>query len=278
MAMRAIEAAGSSLQPWLDRVITGDCVDVLEQLPEASVDLIFADPPYNLQLQNTLIRPDRSLVDAVDDEWDQFESFAAYDQFTRRWLSACRRVLKETGTIWVIGSYHNIYRVGGVLQDLGYWFLNDIVWVKANPMPNFRGVRFTNAHETLLWCKKSAGARGYTFNYHEMKADNGGKQMRSDWRFSLCTGGERLRDEQGNKLHPTQKPLPLVDRIVRASSQPGDVVLDPFAGTGTTAVAAQRHDRRYIAIEREPLYAAAAEARLAGEREAFEAPMVAFGS
>ena len=192
--------SGSSLQNWLDRVVCGDCLDVLERLPAQSVDMIFADPPYNLQLRNELQRTDGSLVDAVDDAWDQFDSFAEYDEFTRAWLRACRRVLKDSGTIWVIGSYHNIYRVGGTLQDLGFWVLNDVIWVKANPMPNFRGVRFTNAHETLLWCKKSERSTGIAFNYQDMKRENGGKQMRSDWYFPICGGTERLRDAEGNKI------------------------------------------------------------------------------
>jgi len=277
MAASRTPSIKSDLSPWLDKVIQGDCVSVLETMPADSADLIFADPPYNLQLQNTLIRPDTSVVDAVDDEWDQFESFAAYDDFTRRWLTACRRVLKDTGTLWVIGSYHNIYRVGTVLQDLGYWFLNDVLWVKSNPMPNFRGVRFTNAHETLLWCKRSSEAKGYCFNYHDMKAVNGGKQMRSDWYFPLCTGQERLRDRQGNKIHPTQKPLALLERVVLAASQPGDVVLDPFGGVGTTAVAAVRHGRHHISIELEPRYCQAAEDRIERELAAAE-PLLATGS
>lgn len=266
MAIPIRDPETAQLKPWLDRVVLGNCVEVLAQLPDQSVDLIFADPPYNLQLQNTLIRPDRSVVDAVDDDWDQFDSFAAYDEFSHAWLAQCQRVLKDTGTLWVIGSYHNIFRVGRVLQDLGYWILNDVVWVKANPMPNFRGVRFTNAHETLIWCKRSAAAKGYTFNYHEMKSENGGKQMRSDWRFPLCTGGERVKGDDGTKLHPTQKPLSLLERVVRASSAPGQVVLDPFAGVGTTAVAALRNERHFIAIEQEPDYVAAARERLSQEQ------------
>ncbi len=278
MAVRRLERLNVGIERWHDSFVCGDCRDVLAQLPDRSVDLIFADPPYNLQLQNTLVRPDRSVVDAVDDAWDQFDSFASYDAFTRQWLAACRRVLKDHGTLWVIGSYHNIYRVGATLQDLGFWFLNDVVWVKSNPMPNFRGVRFTNAHETLLWCKKSPDAKGYDFNYHEMKAENGGKQMRSDWYFPLCTGGERLRDEEGHKIHPTQKPLALVERIVRACSDPGDLVLDPFAGVGTTAVAAVRNDRRFVCIEQEATYVAAAEERLARERAKLAQRLVAVGS
>ncbi|MBI5832911.1 MAG: site-specific DNA-methyltransferase [Armatimonadetes bacterium] len=271
-------ANGSSLQNWLDRVVCGDCLDVLERLPAQSVDMIFADPPYNLQLRNELVRTDGSLVDAVDDAWDQFGSFAEYDQFTRAWLKACRRVLKDSGTIWVIGSYHNIYRVGGALQDLGYWVLNDVIWVKANPMPNFRGVRFTNAHETLLWCKKSERSTGISFNYQDMKRENGGKQMRSDWYFPICGGLERLRDADGNKVHPTQKPLGLIERVVRSSTRPGDVVLDPFAGVGTTAVAALRHGRHYIGIEQESEYCTAARERIEREQQAVTMPMLAAGA
>ena len=245
----------------LDRIYTGDCIEVLAGLPEKSIDLVFADPPYNLQLQSTLRRPNLSVVDAVDDEWDRFSDFAAYDAFTRAWLSACRRVLKDDGTLWVIGSYHNIYRVGSILQDLGYWILNDVVWVKTNPMPNFRGVRFTNAHETLLWCKKSKDQRRYTFNYHAMKAFNNDKQMRSDWQLALCTGRERLRvaDE---KLHPTQKPEALLYRIILASSNPDDVVLDPFFGTGTTGAVAKKLGRHFIGIERDEAYVRGAQARI----------------
>jgi modification methylase len=246
----------------LDRIIVGDCVAELARLPEASVDLIFADPPYNLQLNNELFRPDNSRVDAVDDDWDKFGSFAAYDDFTRAWLSACRRVLKPHASLWVIGSYHNIFRVGAILQDLGFWVLNDVVWRKSNPMPNFRGRRFTNAHETLIWASMGPKAR-YTFNYEAMKALNEDLQMRSDWLFPICSGGERLREECGRKTHPTQKPEALLHRILLASSNPGDVVLDPFLGSGTTAVAAKRLGRRFIGIEREASYAEAATARLA---------------
>jgi modification methylase len=246
----------------LDRIIVGDCVEELDRLPAASVDLIFADPPYNLQLNNELFRPDNSRVDAVDDEWDKFASFAAYDEFTRAWLSACRRVLKPTGCLWVIGSYHNIFRVGAALQDLGFWVLNDVIWRKTNPMPNFRGRRFTNAHETLIWASTGAKAR-YVFNYDAMKALNDELQMRSDWLFPICSGAERLKQDCGRKTHPTQKPEALLHRIILASSEPGDVVLDPFLGSGTTAVMAKRLGRRFIGIEREKAYADAAEARLA---------------
>jgi len=245
----------------LNRILSGDCVDVLAALPERSVDLIFADPPYNLQLQGELWRPNMTRVDAVTDSWDQFESFAAYDAFTRDWLTACRRVLKDTGTLWVIGSYHNIYRVGAILMDLGYWILNDVVWVKSNPMPNFRGVRFTNAHETLLWAKKAPKAR-VTFNYHAMKALNGGKQMRSDWVIPICSGAERIRID-GAKAHSTQKPEALLERVIRSSSNPGDVVLDPFFGSGTTGAVARRLGRHYVGIERDPAYVQVASERIA---------------
>lgn len=246
----------------LDHIYHGDCRVILPSFPEKSVDLIFADPPYNLQLRQELWRPNMTRVDAVDDAWDQFADFAAYDQFTREWLLACRRVLKDTGTIWVIGTYHNIYRVGAILQDLGFWFLNDVVYVKRNPMPNFRGVRFTNAHETLLWCKKSAEQKKYTFNYQAMKHLNDDKQMRSDWELSLCTGAERLK-VNGEKAHATQKPEALLYRVLLASSQPGDVVLDPFFGTGTTGAVARKLGRHFIGIEKEAAYVAVAEERIA---------------
>lgn len=246
----------------LDEIILGDCVDTLNSLPAQSVDVIFADPPYNLQLHQPLWRPNMTRVDAVDDAWDQFASFAHYDAFTRAWLSACRRVLKETGTIWVIGAYHNIYRVGMAMQDLGFWFLNDVVWIKHNPTPNFRGVRFTNAHETLLWASKSQGSR-YTFNHHAAKALNDDVQMRSDWYLPICSGAERLRDADGRKLHSTQKPEALLYRVLLTSSQPGDVVLDPFFGSGTTGAVAKKLHRHWIGIEREPAYVNAARQRLA---------------
>ncbi len=245
----------------LDHIYHGDCREVLATLPERSVDLIFADPPYNLQLRGDLWRPNMTKVDAVDDAWDQVGDFAAYDQFTREWLLACRRVLKDTGTIWVIGSYHNIYRVGTILQDLGYWFLNDVVWIKRNPTPQFRGVRFTNAHETLLWCKKSRNQKKYTFNYHVMKAMNDGKQMRSDWALPLCTGAERLRVD-GEKVHTTQKPEALLYRVILASSNPGDVVLDPFFGTGTTGAVAKKLNRHFVGVERNAHYIQAAQKRI----------------
>jgi len=245
----------------LDQVIHGDCIEVMNSLPEQTVDMIFADPPYNLQLRQELYRPNLTKVDAVDDEWDKFESFEVYDQFTLQWLTAARRLLKETGTLWVIGTYHNIFRIGKMMQDLGFWILNDIVWIKVNPTPNFRGVRFTNAHETLIWAQKWRG-KPYTFNYHDMKALNEGLQMRSDWYIPLCTGRERLRIN-GQKAHPTQKPEALLHRVILASTKPGDVVLDPFFGTGTTGVVAKRLGRHWIGIEKDARYVAIACERIA---------------
>jgi modification methylase len=262
-----------------NQLVEGDCLDVLPFVEANSVDLIFADPPYNLQLRTQdLRRPNNTLVDGVDDHWDQFGSFEEYDRFTERWLAECRRILKPTGSLWVIGSYHNIFRVGRLLQDVGYWILNAVCWIKVNPMPHFRGVRFTNAHETLIWAKKSEGARNITFNYRALKELNGGKQMRSDWylpdvaedevvedfwRLPICGGAERLRDGQGNKLHSTQKPEALLERVLLATSRPGDLVLDPFAGTGTTGVVAQRLGRRWTMVEREAAYCRLIEGRLA---------------
>lgn len=246
----------------LDQVIVGDCVAAIEALPPGSVDLVFADPPYNLQLGGDLRRPDDSLVDAVDDDWDKFASFADYDAFTRAWLSACRRALKPDGALWVIGSYHNIFRVGSILQDLGFWMLNDIVWRKANPMPNFRGRRFTNAHETLIWAARGEASK-YTFHYEALKGGNDDLQMRSDWYLPLCTGDERLKDEKGAKVHPTQKPESLLARVLLSASNPGDVVLDPFFGTGTTGAVAKALGRHFIGIEREHTYANAARERIA---------------
>ena len=242
----------------LDRVLVGDCIELMQRLPEASVDMVFADPPYNLQLGGELLRPDNSRVDAVDDDWDKFADFARYDSFTRAWLAAARRVLKPEGTLWVIGSYHNIFRIGTALQDLGFWMLNDIVWRKSNPMPNFKGKRFTNAHETLIWAARDQRAKRYTFNYDSMKELNEGLQMRSDWLLPLCTGGERLKGEDGKKAHPTQKPEALLFRCIMAASNPGDVILDPFFGTGTTGAVARRLGRRFIGLERDPGYAAIA--------------------
>ncbi len=245
-----------------DTIIKGDCVAALEQLPAASVDMVFADPPYNLQLEGALHRPDQSKVDACDDHWDQFASFEAYDAFTRAWLLATRRVLKPEGTIWVIGSYHNIFRVGAIMQDLGFWLLNDIVWRKTNPMPNFRGRRFQNAHETMIWAVRDQKAKNYTFNYDSLKAANEDLQMRSDWVIPICNGGERLKDAAGDKVHPTQKPEALLARVLMSASKPGDVVLDPFFGTGTTGAVAKRLGRHFIGIEREDTYIEAAQARI----------------
>ncbi|MCZ4288270.1 site-specific DNA-methyltransferase [Hoeflea alexandrii] len=262
VSLSGISAVNATRQSWLDTIIKGDCVAALEALPANSVDVIFADPPYNLQLGGDLARPDQSMVDAVNDHWDQFESFAAYDAFTRAWLLACRRVLKPNGTIWVIGSYHNIFRVGTQLQDLGFWLLNDVVWRKTNPMPNFRGRRFQNAHETMIWASRDQNAKSYTFNYEAMKAANDDVQMRSDWLFPICTGAERLKGEDGKKVHPTQKPEALLARVLMASSKPGDVVLDPFFGSGTTGAVARRLGRHFVGIEREQDYIDAARARI----------------
>jgi modification methylase len=253
----------SPVFPFLNQIIAGDCIEALKALPDASVDAVFADPPYNLQLGGTLLRPDHSVVDAVDDAWDQFSSLQAYDDFTRAWLTECRRVLKPEGALWVIGSYHNIFRVGAILQDLGFWILNDIVWRKANPMPNFRGRRFANAHETLIWAARSADAKKYTFHYDALKASNEDVQMRSDWFFPLCTGEERLKNASGDKVHPTQKPEALLARVILASTHAGDVILDPFFGTGTTGAVAKKLGRNFIGLEREPDYIAAAQKRIA---------------
>src|SRR5215471_1859988 len=267
----AIEQPSPSTQ-----ILRGDCVAELAKLPAASVDLVFADPPYNLQLQGDLKRPDDSRVDAVDDEWDKFSSFAAYDDFTRAWITACRRLMKPNATLWVIGSYHNIFRVGTILQNLGFWILNDIVWRKSNPMPNFRGRRFTNAHETLIWATRDASKRNYTFNYEALKAGNDDIQMRSDWLIPLCTGEERLKGADGKKLHPTQKPEALLAHIILAASRPDDLVLDPFSGTGTTGAVARRLRRRFIGVEREAEYAAAAEERIAAVEPMAEPALASF--
>ncbi|RID92956.1 site-specific DNA-methyltransferase [Gemmobacter lutimaris] len=250
----------------LNQIIAGDCIEAMNSLPAGSVDLIFADPPYNLQLKGELHRPDNSKVDAVDDHWDQFSSFSAYDRFTREWLTAARRLLKPAGAIWVIGSYHNIFRVGVAMQDAGFWMLNDVVWRKSNPMPNFRGKRLTNAHETLIWASRDEAAK-YTFNYEALKALNDGVQMRSDWVLPICTGHERLKDENGDKAHPTQKPESLLHRILIATTNPGDVVLDPFFGTGTTGAVAKMLGRDFIGIEREESYRKVATERIARIRK-----------
>jgi modification methylase len=261
--------------PSTPQILNGDCVAELSKLPAESVDLVFADPPYNLQLQGDLKRPDDSRVDAVDDDWDKFASFAAYDDFTRAWLMACRRVMRPDATLWVIGSYHNIFRVGALLQDLGFWILNDVIWRKSNPMPNFRGRRFTNAHETLIWASRSAEAR-YTFNYEALKAGNEDIQVRSDWTLSLCTGEERLKGKDKKKLHPTQKPEALLARVILSASRPDDLVLDPFSGTGTTGAVAKRLGRRFIGVERDASYAAAARERIAAIAPLPDASLAAF--
>ncbi len=263
-AVRHLEdlSPNASSADWLDTILKGDCVAALERLPEKSVDVIFADPPYNLQLDGDLHRPDQSKVDAVNDHWDQFESFQAYDAFTRAWMLAAKRVLKPNGTIWVIGSYHNIFRVGSVMQDLGYWILNDVIWRKTNPMPNFRGRRLQNAHETMIWATRDQKAKGYTFNYEAMKAANEDVQLRTDWLFPICTGAERLKDESGSKAHPTQKPEALLARALLASTKPGDVVLDPFFGSGTTGAVAKKLGRHFVGLEREQAYIDVAQARI----------------
>jgi modification methylase len=261
VASGAVAAADA---PPLNQILVGDCLEAMARLPASSVDLVFADPPYNLQLESVLSRPDQSVVDAVDDDWDKFASFSDYDSFTRAWLKAVRRLMKPDATIFVIGSYHNIFRVGAILQDQDFWILNDIVWRKANPMPNFRGRRFTNAHETLIWAAKDAGAKNYRFNYELLKAGNEDCQVRSDWLFPICTGAERLKDNSGHKTHPTQKPEALLARILLAASIPGDVVFDPFFGSGTTGAVAKRLGRSFIGVERDETYAAAARARIIG--------------
>ncbi len=270
-----------------NQILAGDCIARMKALPAGCVDLVFADPPYNLQLRGALHRPDNSKVNAVDDAWDSFGSFAAYDRFTRDWLAAARRLLKPNGAIWVIGSYHNIFRVGAAMQDAGFWILNDVVWRKSNPMPNFRGKRLTNAHETLIWASRGEGAK-YTFNYEALKALNEGVQMRSDWVLPLCTGHERLKGADGSKAHPTQKPESLLHRVLVGTTDPGDLVLDPFFGTGTTGAVARMLGRDFIGIEREPAYIEAAQKRLARvrplERDALQttaskraAPRIPFG-
>ena len=255
------DGASETPSEYENGILVGDCVELMDALPESSSDMVFADPPYNLQLGGELRRPNNSKVDGVDDAWDQFDGFAAYDTFTRDWLNAARRVLKPDGTLWVIGSYHNIYRVGAILQDIGFWMLNDVIWRKTNPMPNFRGRRFTNAHETLLWCARSQNSK-YQFNYDAMKALNDDLQMRSDWLLPLCSGAERLK-KNGKKAHPTQKPESLLYRVVLSSTEVGDVVLDPFFGSGTTGAVAKQLGRNYIGLERDPDYAKLAGKRLA---------------
>ena len=256
----------------LEQILHGDCIEILSTFPAESIDVVFADPPYYLQLRQELWRPNLTRVEAVDDEWDRFDGFADYDRFTRQWLQACHRVLKRTGTLWVIGTYHNIFRVGSILQDLGFWILNDLAWIKDNPMPNFRGVRFTNAQETLIWAQKERGAP-YTFNHHAVKSLNDGLQMRSDWYLPICSGSERLRMD-GEKAHSTQKPEALLYRVILSSTNPGDVLLDPFFGTGTTGVVAKRLHRHWIGIEREIRYVDLARQRIESTQQEAYSPDV----
>lgn len=256
--------ANGEMKKYLNQILQGDCIEMMRGIPDASVDAVFADPPYNLQLgSKTLYRPeDQTAARAVRDSWDSFDSPEQYDEFTRQWMAECKRVLKPNGSMWTIGSYHNIFRVGTILQDMGFWILNDIVWVKTNPMPNFRGTRFTNAHETLIWATPTKTGK-YTFNYETMKKLNGGKQMRSDWDLNICLGEERVKDSNGKSLHNTQKPLDLLHRVILASTKPGDIILDPFMGSGTTAAAAIELGRQFIGIEREQVYVDAARQRIA---------------
>lgn len=259
-----------NLDTILDTVINADCVEAMKKIEDNSIDVIFADPPYNLQLGDALKRPDNTDVKGVYEEWDSFESLAAYDDYTKEWMKEARRILKEDGTIWVIGSYHNIFRVGYIMQDLGFWILNDIIWNKTNPMPNFKGTRFTNAHETLIWATKNPKAH-YTFNYEAMKAMNDDVQMRSTWEIPLCTGNERLKNaETGEKLHPTQKPEALLYRVIMASTNVGEIILDPFFGTGTTGAVAKKLGRRFIGIEKDKTYIKGAKARLAAVEPSLE--------
>ncbi len=275
--------------PGRNRIIHGDCIEVMSTLPDNCADLVFADPPYNLQLRGELHRPDQSRVDAVNAKWDHFDAFEDYDLFSHAWLEQARRVLKDTGAIWIIGTYHNIYRLGGMAQDNGFWILNDVVWRKTNPMPNFRGARFANAHETLIWATKHKNQKRYTFNYAAMKMLNGELQMRSDWTLPICTGAERIRLDNGEKAHPTQKPEALLHRVILSSTNPGDVVLDPFFGVGTTGAVAKRLGRKFIGIEQDETYVRLARQRIdaieppteenvAVTRSRRQAPRVAFGS
>ena len=250
-----------SLEKFINRTIVGDCVEQMNKLPAESIDLIFADPPYNLQLNKELSRPDQSKVHGVNESWDQFDSISDYDKYTNLWMNAAKRILKPNGAMWVIGSYHNIFRLGYIMQDLGFWMLNDLIWRKVNPMPNFRGRRFTNAHETLIWASKSSSSK-YTFNYEAMKSLNGDLQMRSDWLIPICTGEERLKNTDGKKVHPTQKPENLISRVIMSSSNIGDTILDPFFGTGTTGAVSKKLGRNYIGIEQNAKYALEAEKRI----------------
>jgi len=267
---RVREAANA---PERNVILNGDCIEQLAALPDGCVDVVFADPPYNLQLSGELTRPNNSRVDGVDDDWDKFDDLRSYDEFTHAWLTQAHRALSDNGTIWVIGSYHNIFRVGAILQDLGFWILNDVVWRKSNPMPNFRGRRFTNAHETMIWASKSQSSK-YTFNYEAMKALNDDLQMRSDWLLPICNGNERIKNDEGKKAHPTQKPEALLHRVVLASTKVGDVILDPFFGSGTTGAVAKQLGRDFIGIERDPDYIAVAEKRIANTRRISETALL----
>ena len=265
-----------SINKFKNRVIVGDCIEQMNNLPAESVDLIFADPPYNLQLGGELSRPDQTKVNGVSESWDKFDTIKDYDFYTKEWMIAAKRILKPNGAIWVIGSYHNIFRLGYILQDLDFWLLNDIIWRKVNPMPNFRGRRFTNAHETLIWASKSKSSK-YTFNYEAMKSLNGDLQMRSDWLIPICTGDERIKDKNGKKVHPTQKPENLLSRVIMSSSNVGDLILDPFFGTGTTGAVAKKLGRNFIGIEQNAKYALEAEKRIRlveeiGSKELIQTP------
>ena len=244
------------------KYILGDSLRELKKINDQSVDMVFSDPPYNLQLSKTLYRPDATKVSGVNDEWDKFNNFEDYDIFTRTWLSEVKRILKPDGCLWVIGSYHNIYRIGYILQNLNFWILNDIIWRKTNPMPNFKGTRFTNAHETLIWAANSQCSK-YTFNYQTMKQLNNNKQMRSDdWLINICSGQERLKDINKQKIHNTQKPEELLLRVILSSTKPGDLVLDPFFGTGTTGVICKKLGRKFIGIEKNATYIKEAKKRI----------------
>ncbi len=246
----------------INQLVVGDCIEVMKGMPDKCVDLVFADPPYFLQLENDLVRPDGSTVDGVDDDWDHYADFQEYDKFSRDWLTEAKRILKDTGTLWVMGTYHSIFRVGVVMQDLDYWILNDIIWEKANPTPNMRGKRFCNAHETLVWAAKSKNHKKYTFNYHYLKSANDDKQMKSTWYFPICSGKERIKDVDGNKAHSTQKPEALLRRVILSSTNPGDLVFDPFAGSGTSAAVAKKLGRNYYAVDRSATYIDVSRARL----------------
>lgn len=246
----------------INTIIKGNCVEELKKLPSNSIDLIFADPPYNLQLGEKLIRPDSTEYSGVEDKWDKFSSNQEYEDFCTEWLGECKRILKDNGSIWVIGSYHNVFTLGYIMQSkLNLWFINDIIWIKHNPTPNFNGTRFNNAHETLIWATKSKESK-FTFHYKSMKSFNDDKQMRSDWYLPICQGGERLKDENNVKVHSTQKPEDLLYRIILSNSNEGDIILDPFFGTGTTGAVAKKLNRNFIGIEQEDKYIKYAKERI----------------